>query len=133
MPILLILKNLKMFLKPALVISLVVAAGYFGKQCHSYVFEQGYDSAVLSYNEQIVAVREEERLNYNKQLSNFKEDLEKQHKQELKRVESEKQIDTKVEYVTRVIKEKEYVQAECNTVHPDIIGMFNEAITSVNR
>lgn len=106
---------------------------YFWGSYKDSIYQEGYDAAVAQYSEQMSILNEKNRQETEQKLRQLRFDLAKQHQKEVERLKSEVVVDTEVKTITEYIDREIYVKEECNTVDPDLVGMFNKTINRINN
>jgi len=101
-------------------------------QLHGYVFDSGRESMRVEmqsqYNEQLELARKE----YEEDIQDLLNRMQANHNDEIKRVLSEREIITKVETVTEYVNKEIIVQAECDTLAADVVGVLKQAASITN-
>jgi len=101
-------------------------------QLHGYIFDSGRESMRVEmqsqYNEQLELARKE----YEKDIQDSLNRMQANHNDEIQRVLSEREIITKVETVTEYVNKEIIVQAECDALAADVVGVLKQAASITN-
>ena len=104
----------------------------FNNLKNSYI-ERGYNQAKIEYNTLLIKEINKNTEFYEDRLITLRQNMQEQLKKDNDRKVTENTIDKEVVKVIEYIEREVYVKAECNTVSPDIIRMFNESISRTNN
>lgn len=99
---------------------------------NSYI-ERGYNQAKMEYNTLLIKEINKNTEFYEGKLITLRQSMQEQLQRDNDRKVTENTIDKEVVKVIEYIEREVYVKAECNTVSPDIIRMFNESISRTNN
>jgi len=104
----------------------------FNNLKNSYI-DRGYNQAKIEYNTLLIKEINKNTEFYEDRLITLRQNMQEQLKKDNDRKVTENTIDKEVVKVIEYIEREVYVKAECNTVSPDIIRMFNESISRTNN
>lgn len=96
------------------------------------IYNDGYQDAVIEYQTKLAKQQKEYDEYVVRRLEELKKDLEYQHNQELLKIQKESKVDDNTRIITEYIKEKVYVQDNCNVVPVELNSLFNDSIHSIN-
>ena len=104
----------------------------FSSLKNTYI-EKGYNQAKMEYNTLLIKEINKNTEFYEGKLVTLRRSMQEQLQRDNDRKVTENIIDKEVVKVIEYIEREVYVKAECNTVSPDIIRMFNESISRTNN
>ena len=104
----------------------------FNNLKNSYI-DRGYNLAKMEYNTLLIKEINKNTEFYEGKLVTLRQSMQEQLQRDNDRKVTENTIDKEVVKVIEYIEREVYVKAECNTVSPDIIRMFNESISRTNN
>jgi len=104
----------------------------FNSLKNTYI-EKGYNQAKMEYNTLLIKEINKNTEFYEGKLVTLRRSMQEQLQRDNDRKVTENIIDKEVVKVIEYIEREVYVKAECNTVSPDIIRMFNESISRTNN
>ena len=104
----------------------------FNSLKNTYI-EKGYNQAKMEYNTLLIKEINKNTEFYEGKLVTLRQSMQEQLQRDNDRKVTENIIDKEVVKVIEYIEREVYVKAECNTVSPDIIRMFNESISRTNN
>jgi len=104
----------------------------FNSLKNTYI-EKGYNQAKMEYNTLLIKEINKNTEFYEGKLVTLRRSMQEQLQRDNDRKVTENTIDKEVVKVIEYIEREVYVKAECNTVSPDIIRMFNESISRTNN
>ena len=101
-------------------------------QLYGHIYDSGRESMRVEiqsqYNEQLELARKE----YEKDIQDSLNRMQANHNDEVKRIINEREIITKVETVTEYVDKKIIVQAECDALAADVVGVLKQAASIAN-
>ena len=116
-----------------IVLVLLSAVSYFGwNKIENGIYEQGYNAAVQEYQAKLNQAQKEYNTELGFKLLELRTSMQRQHEQELSRLQKEQTVDDEVRTVTEYIEREIYVKEECDTVPPNLNRMLNDSIRSIN-
>lgn len=98
----------------------------------SGIYDKGYNDAVQLYQERLNEQKSAQQEYLIQRLKDNQAQAQIDLTKAVERVKKDQEVDSKVETVTRYIKEKSYVQDNCDVVPADINSLFNDSIRSIN-
>lgn len=96
------------------------------------IYQDGYDAAVQDYQVKLIEQQNKYQRETEEKIRKLRKQLSEQYAADLERIQSEQNIDTDVDTATKYIREKIYVEKECDSVPDDLNRMFNQSISSIN-
>ncbi len=133
LPVLALIKNNKTIATVLSSVALVGVLWFAWHNIETSIYNEGYNDAVTAQQKRFEEAQNEYRAELVRKLKEQKDELKRQQEIEIERITSEKEVDTKVETVTKFIEKEVYVKEDCDIVPDNLNSLLNETIRSINR